>query len=114
MLSQQPVTSAPLAHARLNPRRCSARDFVSLPRKRQKLDHNSDDSGSVSCVAGARQPSQLSFLHKENSQESEGDLSASKWFEHANSNIGQGLRGLSNYESKGSLSPTDEALLTSS
>ena|SRR2546423_7611583 len=99
MISPQPATSAPVG--RLNPRRCSAQDSVSLPRKRQKLDHKSDGSGSISCEASATQTSQFSSLQQKNSQESVGDLSASKWFDDANSNIAHGLYGLSNYDGKG-------------
>jgi hypothetical protein len=100
MFLHQPVRSAPLAHAIVNPRRCAALESVSLPCKRQKLDHISDDSGSISCLASAPQRSQLSSLQKKNSQESEGALSASKWFDNANSNIGHGLQDLSGYDSR--------------
>ena len=110
MLSHPPVMSAPLAPARLNPRRCAAQDYMSLPRKRQKLDHNSVDSGLMSCVVGAPpQPIPPSSPQKKSSQESEGNLSASTWFDEANSNIGHRLPDLSAYDSRTDCSPITRA-----
>ena len=106
MLSHHPITSAPLAPGRLNLRHCAAQDPMSLPRKRQKLNHKSDDDGSMFHLACAPpQPSQQSFLQKKNSQELEGNLSASKWFDSANSHIGHGLPDLSGYDSRTDCSP---------
>ena len=101
MLSHHPVMSAPLAAGRLNPRRCAARDSMPLPCKRQKLDHKSDDDGSMSHLASAPPPpSKQSSLQMKNNQEPEGPSSASKWFDSANSHIGHGLPDLSSYDSR--------------
>lgn len=100
MLSHQPSASAPLTDARLHPPRCTARDSVSLPRKRQKLSHESEDRSSVSCKTSAPQPSPPCSLQKKSSQESDGNLSASQWFDHANSNIDGRLQNQSGYDSR--------------
>jgi hypothetical protein len=94
-------SAASTAQARLNPRRCAGRDSVSVPRKRQKLNHPSDDSGSIAGVTSASQVTQQAGLQKENRQESEEDLSASKWFDNANSNLNCRLQNMSNYDSRG-------------
>src|SRR3954451_1842473 len=101
MFSRPSNSSASTAHARVNPRHCAARDSVSVPRKRQKLNHPSDDSDTIAGVTSTPQPTQQAGLQKKNSQESEGDLSASKWFDNANSNLDCGLQKMSNYDSKG-------------
>lgn len=88
MLSHQPSVSASLADARPHPRRCTAR-------KRQKVNHESDDSSSVSCKPNAPQPSPHPSLQKKPSQESDGHLSASQWFDNANSNIQRKLQNQS-------------------
>jgi hypothetical protein len=101
MFSHHSNSSVSTAHARVNPRRSAARDSVSVPRKRQKLHHPSDGSGSIAGVTSAPQPTQQADLQKKNSQESEGDLSASEWFDNANSNLDCGLQDMSNYDSRG-------------
>jgi hypothetical protein len=95
------LVGASTARARVNPRRCAARDSVSVPRKRQKLKHPSDDSGSIAGVTGAPQLIQQAGLQKKNSQESEEDLSASKWFDNANTNLNCGLQNMSDYDGRG-------------
>jgi hypothetical protein len=101
MFSHHSNSSASTAHAGANPRRCAAQDSVSVPLKRQKLDHPSDDSGSITGVISAPQPTQQASLQETNSQESEGVLSASKWFDNANSNLDCGLQNMSNYGGTG-------------
>jgi hypothetical protein len=94
-------SAASKAHARVNPRRRAARDTVPVPRKRQKLNRPSDDSGSIAGVTSAPQLTQQAGLRKKNGQESEENLSASKWFDNANSNLNCGPQNVSNYDSKG-------------
>jgi hypothetical protein len=112
MFSHHSNSSASTAHVRVNPRRCAAQDSVSVPRKRQKLDYLSDDSGSIAGVTSAPQPTQQASLQKKNSQESEGVLSASKWFDNANSNLDCGLQNRSNYGGTGGHSDSQKLLLT--
>ena len=101
MFSHHSNSSASTAHAEANPRRYAAQDSVSVPLKRRKLDHPSDDGGSIAGVTGTPQPTQRAGLQKKNSQESEGILSASKWFDNANSNLDCGLQNMSNYGGTG-------------
>jgi hypothetical protein len=104
MFSHHSNSSASTAHVGANPRRCAAQDSVLVPLKRPRLDHPSDDSGSIAGVTSAPQPTQQASLQKKNSQESEGVLSASKWFDNANSNLDCGLQNMSNYGGTGEYS----------
>ena len=101
MFSHHSNSSTSTTRARVNPRHCAAQDSVSVPRKRQKLDHPLDGSSSIAGVTSAPQPTQRASLQKKNSQESEGVLSASKWFDNANSNLECGLQNMSNYGGTG-------------
>jgi hypothetical protein len=112
MFSHHSNSSASTAHTGANPRRCAAQDSVSVPLKRQKLDHPSDDSGSITGVISAPQPTQQASLQKTNSQESEGVLSASKWFDNANSNLDCGLQNMSNYGGTENIQILKRLLLT--
>src|SRR5947209_18452681 len=101
MFSHHSNSSALTAHTRVNPRRCAAQDSMSVPRKRQKLGHSSDDSGSITGVTSAPQPIQQASLHKKNSQYPEDVLSATRRFDNVNSNLDCGLQNMSKYGGTG-------------
>jgi hypothetical protein len=98
MHSHHSTSSTSMAHAPVSPRRRAAHDAVSVPHKRQKLDHPSNDSGSIAGVTSTSQPTQQANLQKTNSQESE---EAWKWFDKANSNLDYGLQNMANYDGTG-------------
>jgi hypothetical protein len=62
------------------------------------VNHESDDSSSVSYKTSAPQPSPHPSLQKKPSQESDGNVSASRWFDNANSNIERRLQNQSAYD----------------
>ncbi len=86
----------------MNARRCPATESVSLPRKRQKLDHSSDDSGSSSSASKnplATRGTRVTTLRNSKRPESEDASSATKWFDDANQNVPRHYQGISGYDS---------------